>query len=256
MTESAQIPAAQNPSKADTSYWDCQPAWLTFNHILFIVTSLPTSSYEQAIQVQIQNIQGICQNMVGRYEGVLPKPDPGQLSPSDAAKLIAPLAAQLQASASPYVAEFGDNLVHCNNDMASLSTSSENIQIPAAQNAAENPGQPDYSDPSWQSDFDALNGIQYVLYLMSVIPNLRTWSDAIQSDLDTMYNFCQIIAGMTPLSGPITALNSSDAAKLIASIADPLIVNSEPPSHPQSTIYSNLTWIVDACKNIDPSSAS
>jgi len=255
MTENAQIPAAQNPSKADTSYWDCQPAWLAFNHILFIVTYLPTSSYEQAIQGQIQNIEGYCGLMVWRKTGDLPRPESG-LNPSDAAKLIAPFAAQLQASASPYVAEFGASLVHYNNDMASLSASSENIQIPAAQNASENPGQPDYSDSSWQADFDALNGIQYILYLMTVNPYFRTWSDAIQFDLDTMYNICQIIAGMTPICGPITALNSSDAAKLMASIAKPLIVDQEPPSYPQSDIYCNLTWTVDACKNIDPSSAS
>jgi len=56
---------------------------------------------------------------------------------------------------------------------------SENTQIPAAQNPAENPSNAAYSDSNWKSDFDALSEIQYILFLME-----GAWgTDAIQTDL-------------------------------------------------------------------------
>ncbi|HTF66740.1 MAG TPA: hypothetical protein VK638_29055, partial [Edaphobacter sp.] len=57
MTENAQIPAAQNPSKADASYLDYEPTWRAFNQIQIIVNNLPSSTYEEAIQDKLGGIQ-------------------------------------------------------------------------------------------------------------------------------------------------------------------------------------------------------
>jgi|ERR1700733_9795068 hypothetical protein len=135
---------------------------------------------------------------------------------------------------------------------------SDNAEISAAQNPDENASEAAYSDSNWKSDFDALNGIQYILYLMSVNPNLSRWSDAIQSDLDCMYDYCQAIGLMHPLCDPFAALDSSDAVKLIAPLAEQLLVlYPDPPrgSLPD-LIQIRLRSIIVDCKDIDPSSAS
>jgi hypothetical protein len=106
MPENTQIPGAQNPSKADTSYLDYESAWKAFNYIQFIVKNLPSSTYEEAIQAKVADIQLVCTNIIGGLyvEGI---PGSDQLSPSDAAKLMIPFAQQLQTSANTGIANLG-----------------------------------------------------------------------------------------------------------------------------------------------------
>ena len=118
---------------------------------------------------------------------------------------------------------------------------SENTQVSAAQNPAENPSNAAYSDPSWQSDFDTLNGIQYILFLTRSANASGFSPDTIYADIQNISDRCQAIGDL--LSGPFAALNPSDAVKLIASVANSL------PDQQGSNIIS-------ACKEIDPSLAS
>jgi hypothetical protein len=129
---------------------------------------------------------------------------------------------------------------------------SENAQVSAAQNPAENPSKAVDSDPNLGSYFDAWNHIQYILYLVSGVQQ----TDAIQHQLDFITNICtngsvtltfwQLFEGFTP----------SDAAKRIASIAEKLSVDPFPDAAPADYFQSTFGWILDACKAIDPSSVS
>lgn len=128
---------------------------------------------------------------------------------------------------------------------------SGNAQVSAAQNPAENPSKAVNSDPNLQSYFDAWNGIQHVLYLMSEVQQ----TEAIQHELDGITNICtiegltfwQLFEGFTP----------SDAAKLIASIAEKLVVDPWPTSSNCADYFqSTFKQIIILCKDIDPSSVS
>lgn len=137
----------------------------------------------------------------------------------------------------------------------------ENAQIRSALNSAENPSEAAYSNANWQSDFDALNGIQYILYLMSAFPAERTWSDAIQGFLNDITHCSTDISHNDLLGGPFRGLNASDAAKLIAPLAKQ--VRDRYPEPPPNTPYDldgaiwiNMNYIVNDCKDMDPSSAS
>lgn len=115
MTENAQNPAAQNPGKADTSDLEYESTWKTYNYIQFIVKNLPSSTYEEAIQAKVADIQLCCTNMIGGLyvEGI---PGSDQLSPSDAAKQMMPYAQQLQTSANTGIANLaGFILTWCQN---------------------------------------------------------------------------------------------------------------------------------------------
>jgi len=117
MTENAQNPAVQNPSKADTSY-EYETAWKGFNHILYIVQNLPQSTYEQAVQDKLRDIQQYCSSaceelLLWHY-----------ITPSDAAKRIEPLGEQLQASANGAVASMAPRIINPCKDMASWASSS------------------------------------------------------------------------------------------------------------------------------------
>ena len=116
MSENAQNPAAQNPSKADTSSSDYERAWKAFNYMNYIVNCLPTSTYEQAIQDQIQTIQANCSDLVG-FESA----GQGQLSGSEGAKLMIAFANQLQKSPIPLVVNLAGDIISRSNDIASLS---------------------------------------------------------------------------------------------------------------------------------------
>jgi hypothetical protein len=252
MTENAQNPAAQNPGNAET-FWDYESTWKGFNQISYIIQNLPMSTYEQAAQDHLNGIQDpyCLDTLEVDYIHKL-----GQLSPSDAAKLIAPLAEQMAAApvhTYPTIFETGNNVLECCKNIESLS---ENAQVSAAQNPAENPSKAVDSDPNLQSYFDAWNGIQYINYLMCVPPEERTWSDAIQHELDGISNNCthgglifwQLVEGFTP----------SDAAKRIASIAKPLLAlytDATGGSYP-GYLQDQLEAIIDECKAIDPSSVS
>jgi len=128
---------------------------------------------------------------------------------------------------------------------------SETAQISAAQNPAAKPSEADYSDSSWKSDFDALNGIQYILAALYWCRPLDGWSsdktdsDKIDFDIKVISNFSQHILGS--LRYPFASLSPSDAAKLIASIAKSL-------PYCQGVCISSD--IISDCKDIDPSLAS
>jgi hypothetical protein len=122
---------------------------------------------------------------------------------------------------------------------------SENTQIPAAQNPAENPSNAAYSDSNWKSDFDAVSEIQYIVYLLDdpwVAPRVN------QQDLTVMKNFSMLITTMPSLCDPFVGLNPSDAAKLIASLAQPFIAFND------EMVCLEFQSIISACKDIDPSS--
>ena len=123
---------------------------------------------------------------------------------------------------------------------------SETAQISAAQNPAAKPSEADYSDSSWNSDFDALNGIQYVLCSLNWTDpgGGVAWSDQVATDIQYISNWCQGILASSALGDPFLGLNASDAAKLIASLAKSL------PDQ------QDLNYIISACKDIDPSSVS
>jgi hypothetical protein len=93
---------------------------------------------------------------------------------------------------------------------------------------------------------------------MALNPNYLPWSDAIQSALDEISGACQMIRKLNPLRGPFVGLNPSGAAKLIASVAEPLLpLFPQPaPAGPGQYIGGCLTWIIGTCKDIDPSSVS
>jgi hypothetical protein len=131
---------------------------------------------------------------------------------------------------------------------------SENPQVPAAQNPAENPSKANLSDPNWQTDLDAWNGIQYILYLMSGVQQ----TDAIQHELDSIGNCTRIMSYAVDFCGPYLGLTPSDAAKLIASIAKPLLALYKDATFASYDQYlqDKLGGIIDMCKDIDPSSAS
>jgi len=134
---------------------------------------------------------------------------------------------------------------------------SENAQIPSAQNPAENPSKAFDTNPNWQSDFDAWSSIQYILKQLQNTPVQQT--DAIQHELDCITNNCKIMSLTYALSTPFLGIKApADAAKLIASIAEPLLVYPEPAmgDFPQFGIQYDLRAIIQCCKSIDPSSAS
>jgi hypothetical protein len=122
MPQNAQNPAGQNPSKTGISFWEYEPTWKVFNHIQFIVRNLPLCTYEQVVQNKLQDIQSCCQDMVNE-DGPAFLPGQGQLSPSDAAKLIAPLAEQLKASVAKGIPDLAEFIASRCKDMESLSTS-------------------------------------------------------------------------------------------------------------------------------------
>jgi hypothetical protein len=130
---------------------------------------------------------------------------------------------------------------------------SENTQIPAVQKPAENASEAAYSNANWQSDFDALNTIQYILYLMSVPQEQRTWSDAIQAFLDEITHCCNDIARNVALCDPYLGLNTSEAAtysnavKRVTSIAEPLLLSPVPDDPTQSKIQEDLHDILGVC---------
>jgi hypothetical protein len=64
----------------------------------------------------------------------------GQLIPIDAYYRIAPLAAQLKASASEYVANMAESLVHYNNDMWAVTAGAENISNSSRPERGRKPG--------------------------------------------------------------------------------------------------------------------
>lgn len=117
MTENAQNPGDQNPSKADASY-EYETAWKGFNHILYIVQNLPKSTYEQAIQDKLQDIQQYCSSAC---QNLLLMCQYG-MDPSEAAKRIAPLADQLQASACGGVASMAPFIANPCKDMATFAS--------------------------------------------------------------------------------------------------------------------------------------
>lgn len=136
---------------------------------------------------------------------------------------------------------------------------SENAQILAVPNPAENPSKANVSDSSWQSDYDAVNGIQFALSCVNACCPESGWSpEEIDVDLRTMSNFCQIIAETGPLRDPYVSLSSREAAKLIAGLAEQLHAPYPQPisGSPQDLIVTNSNYIISACKDIDPSSAS
>ena len=123
---------------------------------------------------------------------------------------------------------------------------SETAQISAAQNPAAKPADAAYTDSSWKSDFDALNSIQYILCILNWTDSSddAALSDQIKPDVQAISAYCQTIIESQFLCDPFTSLNPSDAAKLIASLAQSL-------SDQQDSNY-----IISACKDIDPSSVS
>jgi hypothetical protein len=137
----------------------------------------------------------------------------------------------------------------------------ENAQIRSAQNPAKSTSEAAYSNANWQSDFDALNSIQYILYLMSTFPATRTWSDAIQNLLNDISHCSTDISHNALLCGPFRGLNASDAAKLIAPFAaqNRDLYPEPPPNTPyelDGACWINFNYIVNDCKDIDPSSVS
>jgi len=128
---------------------------------------------------------------------------------------------------------------------------SENAQVSAAHNPAENPSKAIDSDPNLQSYFDAWNGIQYILYLMSEVQQ----TEAIQRQLDFITNSCTI--GGIYLGNLCVGFTPSDAAKRIASIAEKLVVDPwVPTSNCSDYFQSTFKAIISFCKAIDPSSVS
>jgi hypothetical protein len=127
-----------------------------------------------------------------------------------------------------------------------------------SEEAQISPDQDPFTDSSWQSDYDAVNGIQLFLRLLTSAPVGDGWGDDIDSDIITMSNMCQVIAEMGPLSDPYASLSSSDAVKLIAGLAEQLHALYPQPisGSPQDLIAANSNYIISACKDIDPSSAS
>jgi len=123
MTENTKIPAAQNPSKADTSFsfQEYAPYWKAFNEMLYILNFLPQSAWDGIYQTPLNDIMNYC---VPDTNGILANfPGWGQLSASDAAKLIAPLAEQIKASPSQGLPEFGYAIADSCKKIESLSGS-------------------------------------------------------------------------------------------------------------------------------------
>jgi hypothetical protein len=259
MPENAQIPAATNPSKAGASYLDYAPTWRAFNYIQIIVDNLPMSTYEYAIQANVGDIQTICKY---KYEMQLPGTD--QLSASDAAKLMMPYAQQLQTSADTGIANLaGFILSWCQGIVFDQQHGTENAQIRSDQSLVETPSEVAYSNANWQSDFDALSGIQYIVYLTTANSgNNRPWSPAIQSFLDDISKCCKNLYHNPTLCNPFRGLTPSDAAKLIAPLAIQFRdLYPEPsrgltPLDLDGTIWVDMDHIVEDCKGIDPSSVS
>jgi len=117
MTENAQNPAATNTSNADMYYGDYLPIWRAASHIQLVVTNLPLSTYTDDIQKMLQSIQGCCSQVLS----TLTIYGNGDLSISDAIKLVAPCAQQLNASPDQTTALFGGFIIACNKDIASKS---------------------------------------------------------------------------------------------------------------------------------------
>lgn len=135
----------------------------------------------------------------------------------------------------------------------------ENAQIPAAQKQAENPSKAAYTDSNRQSDTDALNGIQFSLACVNACRPDPGWSpDEIDADITYISEQCQFLSGGYPISDPFRGLNASDAAKLIAGLAEQLHALYPQPitGSPQDLIVANSSYIISACKDIDPSSVS
>lgn len=263
MPENAQIPATQNPSKADASYLDYEPTWRAFNQIQIIVNNLPSSTYEEAIQDKLGGIQQTSKFMLEEPPGT------DQLSASDAAsvaaKLMMPYAQQLQTSADTGIANLaGFILSWCQTIVFDQQHGTESAQIRSDQSLVEIPSEVAYSSANWQSDFDALSGIQYILYLVLVSSqeNDRPWSPDIQSCLDKISGCCTNLYHNPTLCNPFRGLTPSEAAKLIA----PLAIQFRdlyPDPGPDATFpgLDGTTWlemnnIVNYCKDIDPSSVS
>ena len=105
MTENVQNPAAQNPSKADTSFLEYEPYWKGFNEILYIFHS----SSQSINNVQLEWLRPVAETcdqetVGGPAQGPTVIPGRGQLSASDAAKRLIACAQQLQTSANTAIA--------------------------------------------------------------------------------------------------------------------------------------------------------
>jgi len=254
MPENAQIPATQNPSKADASYLDYEPTWRAFNYFQIIVNNLPSSTDELS---QIQTISD--------YRFDMHPPGADQLSASDAAKLMMSYAQQLQTSADTGIANLaGFILYSCQGIVFDQQHGTENAQIRSDQSLVEIPSEVAYSNANWQSDFDALSGIQYLLNLVTSDSQgfTRPWPPAIQSFLDEISSCCKNLYHNPTLCNPFRGLTPSDAAKLIAPLAIhfrdlyPEPSRGLTPLDLDGTIWVDMDHIVGFCKDIDPSSAS
>ena len=124
---------------------------------------------------------------------------------------------------------------------------SENTQIAAAQNPAKYPNNAAYSDSNWTSDFDAVSEIQYILFL---IDDPWVADEVNQQSLTLMKGWCQFITKLPCLCDPFVGLNPSDAAKLMASVAQWCIGSDN------EMAQAHFRSIMSACKDIDPSSTS
>jgi len=120
MTENAQNLAATNPSNADigdSDYGVYLPVWMAASHIQLIVQNLLLSTYTDDIQKMFQSIQDHCSAVLSTAT----IPGTGLLSPSDAAKLIAPLAEQLEASPDRATVTYAGFIANANKSLASPS---------------------------------------------------------------------------------------------------------------------------------------
>lgn len=261
MPENAQIPATQNLSKADASYLDYEPTFRAFNYFQIIVNNLPVSTDD------LSDIQTISDFRLEMYP-----PGADQLSANYAAELMMPYAQQLQTSADTGIANLaGFILSWCQTivfDQQHGTTVEiplpENAQIRSDQSLVEIPSEVAYSNANWQSDFDALSGIQYLLNLVTSDSQgfTRPWPPAIQSCLDKISSCCKSLYQNPTLCNPFRGLTPSDAAKLIAPIAIQFRdLYPEPgdgltPTSLDDSIWLDMDHIVEDCKDIDPSSVS
>jgi hypothetical protein len=254
MPENAQLPATQNPSKADASYLDYEPTFRAFNYFQIIVNNLPVSTYELS---DIQTISDF------RFE--MHPPGADKLSANYAAELMMPYAQQLQTSADTGIANLaGFILSWCQTIVFDQQHGTENAQIRSDQSLVEIPSEVAYSNANWQSDFDALSGIQYLLNLVTSDSQgfTRPWPPAIQSCLDKISGCCKDLYHNPTLCNPFRGLTPSDAARLIAPLAIhfrdlyPEPGNGLTPTSMEDSIWLDMDHIVNDCKAIDPSSVS
>ncbi len=156
-------------------------------------------------------------------------PGADQLSASDAAKLMMPYAQQLQTSADTGIANLAGFILYWCQGIVFDQQHGTTVEIPLPENAqirsdqslVEIPSEVAYSNANWQSDFDALSGIQYLLYLVTTDSSgfTRPWPPAIQSFLDDISSTCKNLYHNPTLCNPFRGLTPSDAAKLIAPLA-------------------------------------